>query len=609
MSSGSKRAVIYLRVSTNDQVKTDYDADGFSIRAQREACERKASELDAVVVEEFVDRGESAKSADRAELQRMLASLRAAGGIDFVIVHKVDRLARSREDDMAIVIAIRKAGAQLVSATENIDETPQGKLLHGIMATIAEFYSANLATEAKKGMHQKVLSGGTPYLAPLGYLNTRERIEAGKEIRVVTVDPDRAHHIQWVFESYASGAWSMGELAKALNDRGFRTRGRAGKGTLVHKTHVDGILKNPYYIGIVTYDGIEYPGRHQPLIDPEVFEQVQSIRESRAKAREKIHKHPHYLKGSLTCGRCGDRLGVMNATGNGGRYPYFYCLGRARRRTECTFKTVLIETVEQKVELLWQSIHLPEDRIQEINSEATSQLERVYAQGQQELARQQRRSRDLERQQAKAKEAYYSDAMSLDEFRSEQRRIANEKRTVDVTVSRCQMEIEELRLAVAEALGLLADAHQLYLAASSSIRRQLNQAVFSKFRVGDGGDVRADLAAPFRQLVDRQGMSAEQTTESEQDPADEVAATAAEPNTSQAPGALDDLFVRQVHLAADGEEQNRAPSWERGSNYGYMVGDTGFEPVTSSVSRKRAPTAPIALKGLAVLHLRGGDGI
>src|SRR2546423_96019 len=179
----SKRAIIYLRVSTNDQVKTDYDADGFSIRAQREACERKAADMGAVVIEEFVDRGESAKSADRPELQRMLAYLRAEGGIDLVIVHKVDRLARSREDDMAIVVAIRRAGAQLVSATENIDQTPQGKLLHGIMATIAEFYSANLASESKKGMRQKAKSGGTPGLAPLGYLNTRERMDGGKEIR------------------------------------------------------------------------------------------------------------------------------------------------------------------------------------------------------------------------------------------------------------------------------------------------------------------------------------------------------------------------------------------------------------------------------------------
>jgi site-specific DNA recombinase len=68
---------------------------------------------------------------------------------------KVDRLARSRADDVQIVLSLRQAGATLVSATENIDETPSGTLLHAIMAAVAEFYCGNLALEAKKGMTRK----------------------------------------------------------------------------------------------------------------------------------------------------------------------------------------------------------------------------------------------------------------------------------------------------------------------------------------------------------------------------------------------------------------------------------------------------------------------
>ena len=99
-----------------------------------------------------------------------------------MIVHKVDRLARNRADDVEIVMQIRAAGAQLVSATENIDETPSGLLLHGIMSSIAEFYSRKLATEIMKGTTQKAKTGGTPFRAPLGYLNVREFVD-GREIR------------------------------------------------------------------------------------------------------------------------------------------------------------------------------------------------------------------------------------------------------------------------------------------------------------------------------------------------------------------------------------------------------------------------------------------
>jgi DNA invertase Pin-like site-specific DNA recombinase len=129
------------------------ETEGYSIPAQREACLRKAQSLSAVVVEEFVDRGESAKTADRPELQRLLRYLKTHD-IRYVIVHKVDRLARSRFDDVQITFDIRRAGAQVVSCTESIDETPSGELVHGIMSTIAQFYSQNLAAEVIKGTTQ-----------------------------------------------------------------------------------------------------------------------------------------------------------------------------------------------------------------------------------------------------------------------------------------------------------------------------------------------------------------------------------------------------------------------------------------------------------------------
>lgn len=75
--------------------------------------------------------------------------------VDYVIVHKLDRLARSRADDVAITQAVHAAGARLISSTEGIDTTPNGVLLYGIMASIAEFYSRNLAQEVMRG-------GGAP---------------------------------------------------------------------------------------------------------------------------------------------------------------------------------------------------------------------------------------------------------------------------------------------------------------------------------------------------------------------------------------------------------------------------------------------------------------
>ena len=154
---------------------------------------KKAATLGVIVGKEFVDRGASAKSADRPQLQAMLEYVKEnADRIDYVIVHKVDRLARNRDDDSDIMRVLRECGVQLVSASESIDDTPAGMLLHGIMSSIAEFYSQNLATEVKKGMGEKIKSGGTVGRVPIGYQNVRYVDEKGREERTVITDPERA---------------------------------------------------------------------------------------------------------------------------------------------------------------------------------------------------------------------------------------------------------------------------------------------------------------------------------------------------------------------------------------------------------------------------------
>jgi site-specific DNA recombinase len=133
-------AVIYLRVSTKEQAERGGESEGFSIPAQREACTRKALDLGLTVAAEFIDAGESARPADRPELQRMLTYL-AENPTSAVIVHKVDRLARNRADDVQISLAIQSSGAKLVSVTEKIDDTPQGKLMHTSFSGLAAFHS------------------------------------------------------------------------------------------------------------------------------------------------------------------------------------------------------------------------------------------------------------------------------------------------------------------------------------------------------------------------------------------------------------------------------------------------------------------------------------
>ncbi|AXK44843.1 recombinase family protein [Brachybacterium saurashtrense] len=275
-ADGLVPAVSYLRVSTKDQATRFGQEEGLSIPAQREAAARKAEQLGAVIVKEFIEPGESAKTARRRALQEMLEYV-AANPVRSCIINKVDRLARNRLDDAIIHATLRGANIQLVSVAENIDETPSGMLMHGILASMAEFYSLNLAQEVVKCMTQKATIGGTPTKAPIGYLNVRTADAKGREVRDIKVDPERADLVRFAFTAYATGAWSLSSLARELETRGLTTRPTPSQPSKpVTTTGLHKILTNPYYQGTVTFRGVTYDGAHEPLVDSETWLRVQT---------------------------------------------------------------------------------------------------------------------------------------------------------------------------------------------------------------------------------------------------------------------------------------------------------------------------------------------
>lgn len=553
-------AVIYLRVSTKDQAQRGGEAEGFSIPAQRDACGKRATSLGADVIMEFIDAGESARSADRPELQRMLMFLQK-NPCDFVIVHKVDRLARNRVDDVEINLAIQRSGAKLVSVTENIDETPSGMLMHGIMSSIAEFYSRNLATETRKGMAQKVKNGGTPGMVPFGYLNVRTRTPEGYEIRTVTIDPDRAEHVRWIFDAYASGEWTMTQIREELERRGVTSVPRPKRPKRPMATsHVENILSNRYYLGFVKFDGAWHPGRHEPLISEEQWEKVQAVREGRVRTREKPQQHPHYLKGTLYCGHCGDTLGVeVVRNGKGTRYPYFYCLGRKTKRTSCNFKAVSIATVETLVEDHWETRELPETLRIAIRNDVVAYLDVLLPMRDKRVQTAERQVKQLTDERDALLRAHYAGAVPLDQLRTEQDRISTALTNAQRELADRQLTRDQLHNALDRALSLLRDSYNLYVGSRGRERRAMNQAVFQRLYIYDEA-VDAQLTELFECLLspDLKELLDEELTSAS------LPARATSPITS-----------KSSNLRPDYQDTS--------SNFRTLVAGTGFEPATSGL--------------------------
>lgn len=423
--------------------------------------------------------------------------------VDYVIVHKLDRLARSRADDIAITQAVHDTGARLVSSTEGIDTTPNGVLLHGIMASIAEFYSRNLAQEVMKGMRQKVIQGGTPSRAPIGYLNVRQQTDDGREFRTIVIDPERASHVAWAFEAYATGGWSVAQLVAELEKRGLRTRPTPARpATAPTVTSLHRVLTNPYYKGVVTMNGAQHAGSHEPLVSVTTWNAVQRLLKAR-RSGERSRIHTHYLKSMVYCFNCHRRLIVHKARSQSGRiYDYFVCSGRQSGAPRCTQSALPIASVEHRIEDTYSAIEVDDRRRRQI--EQVHQL-RVASDAyvrEQRCVELEERSTFLASRQEKLLDLYYSDGIARETLIKEQKKLSKELIRINEERNLLRENADSTARRVSEVLNLLGGAHARYLAATSDARKQMNNALFSRVLIGPGDeDLRVELRDEIAEIL------------------------------------------------------------------------------------------------------------
>lgn len=306
VAEAGKRTVLYLRVSTKSQVDTDYDPEGLSVPAQRSICESKAVRDGLSIVGEYVEPGRSGTTVQgRPEFQTMMERISTQRDVDYVMVYQLSRLNRNRIDDALVMLQMDAAGVKLISATENIDESPAGQMTRGILAAINQYRSTSEGEDIARKLAFKARKGGTIGQAKIGYINIKEEFE-GRQVSAVAFDEQRAPLIREGFELYATGDYSIKKLEQAMADRGLKARAnrRHPDAKVVSDSSWHRILTDPYYIGFIQYKGELIKGRHEPLISQELFALVQEIYQQRSSPTRRDRTHFHYLKKQLYCDRC-----------------------------------------------------------------------------------------------------------------------------------------------------------------------------------------------------------------------------------------------------------------------------------------------------------------
>lgn len=500
-TSTRRRAFSYLRVSSAGQVNTDYDPEGISLPAQRAAIQRRAAELGAEIVEEFVEPGRSATTVDgRPVFQEMMARLKAENDIDYVVVYARSRLHRNSIDAAITKRDLRNAGAAIVSVMDYTEDTAIGDLVATVLDGVNEYQSRASGADIAYKMGQKIIRGGSVGRAPVGYLNIREQFE-GREVRTVAVDPERGPLVRMAFELYATGTYGFHALIETLTDAGLRTRPtkRYPSGTPISINSIGNLLRDRYYLGYVTYRGQEYPGRHEPLIGKDVFDRVQQMLESRRAGGVRERTHNHYLKGVVWCHRCKRRLMIMRGKSHTGAiYFYYFCQGRQQRT--CDLPYLPVERVEGAVLDNYATIAMPGD----LGARIAALMDGALADTA-DTAKDLRNRVGEELKRLGEQEDRFLDLVGNPDW--PQDKIADRMRKIRDDRDRLTRQLDDTRAprldtardAIAYLLDLLAEPQELYRLASKRARRVLNQTFFARMNLDhddDGPFVASDELAP-----------------------------------------------------------------------------------------------------------------
>lgn len=351
------KAALYARVSSEKQAEKD-----LSIPAQLAGLKEYAHKRGWEIHKEYVDEAKSARTANRPQFQEMIATAKLKSKpFNVILVWKFSRFARNREDSIIYKSLLRKQGVEVVSINEQIDDSPSGKMLEGIVEVMDEFYSANLSQDTIRGMKENArrgyLNGGS---IPYGYKKIRIKVGTSEKSTLV-IDEEHAHIVKQIFELCIQG-YGAKLIAEILNSKGYRTR----KGSKWETNGLRYILWNETYTGVLVFNRtqknsvhpvqtpkdeiIRVENAYPVIIDREIFFLAQKAIEARSPkfVPPATINSPYILSTLLKCPECGSSM--VGAAAKGSTFFYYSCRNHQRRAEHgCSQKSISKPKLEKAV--------------------------------------------------------------------------------------------------------------------------------------------------------------------------------------------------------------------------------------------------------------------
>ncbi len=326
-------AVVYARYSCDRQNEQ-------SIDGQLRVCQDYAERNGIKIVKTYIDKAMTGTNDNREAFQRMLKDSDKKEW-QYVLIYKLDRFSRNKYEMAIHRKHLKDNGVKILSAMENIPDTPEGTLLESLLEGINQYYSEELSQKTKRGMNETRLKGnfigGIPNygysLQPvMGLIN-------GKQVQTATkviINKEESAIVHEIFSEYIRGEKII-DIAKNLNARGLRNRGQPFLRTTLYN-----ILRQEKYSGIYRVNGNAYDKIYPPIITAEMYQSVKTKLDANKHGKHTRNNTPYLLKGKMFCGCCGKRMNSGAGTSKSGKsHRYYVC----PRRESCEQKRSLRKDV------------------------------------------------------------------------------------------------------------------------------------------------------------------------------------------------------------------------------------------------------------------------
>lgn len=473
---GYKKAIIYTRVSTDDQA-----VKGYSLLDQEEVL-RRACKADGIeVVDHIQDDGYSAKTFNRPGFQRLLTNLKNGQiAVEFLYVVRWDRFSRNMENGFLMLRDLRSYGVDVKCLEETYDTSdPSAVLLRAIKMAEPEMDNRRRAKNTQMGIRRALKEGRYACgAAPIGYAWDRSGTRP-------TIKPNEsACLIIEAFELYATGLYSIEGVRKLVQEKGLN----------IQKTAFNRMSRNPIYKGTIIVPELgdeqkeEVMAIHEAIISKELFDKVQSvlakILEKNASRVEKVNYRDELpLRGLLQCPKCHSSLTGSGSKGNGGTYFYYHCQNGCKERVKAEEANLVFSDYLKSFQVHPEVSNLYMAIMEDIFKTKEGDREK-------EINRLQKNLAELETKLFKIDEMYVAGDLERDSYQRMKTSYKDE-------IQRLQMQIAQLKTTDINfmkycryGISLLGNLDFYYQQASPYIRKKLLGSIFTGKLVFENGNYR-----------------------------------------------------------------------------------------------------------------------